>query len=62
MMTLYLFLAALLAALIVAPASLAAQWLDYPTPGIPRNADGSANLNAPAPRTASSRHNSRAPL
>jgi hypothetical protein len=31
---------------------LGAQWLDYPTPGIPRTADGKPNLAAPAPRTA----------
>ena len=31
--------------------SLFAQWFDYPTPGIPRNADGSPDLDAPAPRT-----------
>src|SRR5271156_3668405 len=30
----------------------AAQWLGYPTPGIPRTADGKPNLAAPAPRTA----------
>jgi hypothetical protein len=30
----------------------AAQWIDYPTPGIPRLADGKANLSAPAPKTA----------
>jgi len=29
-----------------------AQWINYPTPGIPRLADGKANLSAPAPRTA----------
>ena len=29
-----------------------AQWLNYPTPGIPRQRDGKPNLNAPAPRTA----------
>ena len=29
----------------------AAQWLNYPTPGIPRSADGKPNLSAPAPRT-----------
>jgi hypothetical protein len=28
-----------------------AQWLDYPTPGIPRTPDGKPNLTAPAPRT-----------
>ncbi|MGB6941241.1 MAG: hypothetical protein WBE37_02440 [Bryobacteraceae bacterium] len=31
---------------------LAAQWLNYPTPGIPRTPDGKPNLAAPAPRTA----------
>ena len=30
---------------------LAAQWVHYPTPGIPRTADGKPNLAAPAPRT-----------
>lgn len=30
----------------------AAQWINYPTPGIPRTADGKPNLSAPAPRTA----------
>ena len=31
---------------------LFAQWLDYPTPGVPRTPDGKPNLSAPAPRTA----------
>ena len=31
---------------------LSAQWLHYPTPGIPRTADGKPNLSAPAPKTA----------
>jgi hypothetical protein len=31
---------------------LAAQWVHYRTPGIPRTADGKPNLTAPAPRTA----------
>lgn len=26
------------------------QWLNHPTPGIPRTADGKPNLTAPAPR------------
>jgi len=30
---------------------LAAQWVNYPTPGIPRTANGAPNLTAPAPRT-----------
>jgi hypothetical protein len=41
--------AALLCASFV-PAS--AQWLHYPTPGIPRTPDGKPNLSAPAPKTA----------
>lgn len=31
---------------------LSAQWLNHPTPGIPRTADGKPNLTAPTPRTA----------
>jgi hypothetical protein len=30
---------------------LSAQWLQYPTPGVPRLPDGSPNLQAPTPRT-----------
>src|SRR5690606_18763716 len=30
---------------------LGAQWIDYPTAGVPRKADGSPDLEAPAPRT-----------
>ena len=30
--------------------TLSAQWLTYPTPGVPRTADGKPNLSAPAPR------------
>ena len=42
-----------IAALVVLTAACAAaQWIVYPTPGIPRTADGKANMNAPAPRTA----------
>ena len=40
-----------LAALLLLPVSLGAQWLDWRTPGIPRTADGRVNLAAPAPRT-----------
>ena len=36
--------------LIAAPAFT--QWLNYPTPGIPRLPNGQPNLAAPAPRTA----------
>jgi len=41
------------AALIVAaPGALLAQWIDYPTAGVPRTPDGKPDLAAPAPRTA----------
>ena len=33
----------------------AAEWLKHPTAGIPRTADGQADLKAPAPRTADGR-------
>src|SRR5437870_4927399 len=39
-----------LALLLSAP--LAAQWLNYQTPGIPRTPDGKPDLSAPVPRTA----------
>jgi hypothetical protein len=39
------------AALWLLPVVLCAQWLDVPTPGIPRTADGKPNLTAPAPQT-----------
>ena len=29
-----------------------AQWLNFPTPGVPRTPDGKPNLSAPAPKTA----------
>jgi hypothetical protein len=37
--------------LVVVGIPAAAQWLDHPTPGIPRLPNGKADLNAPAPRT-----------
>ena len=44
--------ASLIAVLTVAlSAPLAAQWLNHPTPDIPRTPDGKPNLAAPAPRT-----------
>jgi len=42
---------AIAAVLLLLPASLCAQWLDFRTPGIPRTADGKPNLTAAAPRT-----------
>ena len=41
-------LAPLFAVAVLAPA----QWLDYPTAGVPKTSDGKPNLKAPAPRTA----------
>ena len=40
------------AVLLLLSATLHAQWIKYPTPGIPRLPDGMPNLSAPAPRTA----------
>ena len=42
----------LLPFLVLLGAIVQAQWIHYPTPGIPRSADGKANVSAPAPRTA----------
>ncbi len=39
-------------AVISAPAAGFGQWIHYPTDGVPRKADGSPNLTAPAPRLA----------
>ena len=38
--------------LVLSATSAGAQWLDHPTAGLPRKADGKPNLSAPAPRTA----------
>ena len=40
-----------IAVLCVFVGSAFAQWLGYPTPGIPRTKDGKPNLTAPAPKT-----------
>ena len=45
-------LAAASAVLALGVAPAAAQWINHPTPGIPRTKDGKPNLAAPAPRTA----------
>jgi hypothetical protein len=37
-------------ALLLASVPLAAQWLHYPTPGMPRTPEGKPNLSAPAPK------------
>src|SRR5208282_3100336 len=36
-------------------ASLPAQWLNYPSRGLPKKADGSPNMDAPAPKLADGR-------
>ena len=43
------------AAVLAMSATVSAQWLTYPTRGVPRTADGKPNLLAPAPRTADGR-------
>jgi hypothetical protein len=45
-----ILIAAVMAAT-AATVSVSAQWLDYPTAGIPRKADGTPDLSAPVPRT-----------
>ncbi len=40
------------AALALFPLALLAQWPGYPTPGVPRDADGKVKMDAPTPRTA----------
>src|SRR5207237_930156 len=42
----------IIAAFLLFPVGLFGQWLDFPTPGIPRTVEGKPNLKAPAPRTA----------
>src|SRR5215831_10746784 len=37
------------------PGISSAQWLDYPTPGVPRTSDGKLDVAAPTPRTADGR-------
>lgn len=41
------------AALCLTTVTASAQWLKYPTQGVPKTSDGHPNLEAPAPRTAS---------
>lgn len=44
--------AAFLVAALAFPFLLTAQWPDYPSPNVPKTADGKPNLNGPAPKTA----------
>ena len=41
-----------LVTIVLAPVLISAQWIKYRTDGLPRNADGSFNRNAPTPRLA----------
>ena len=45
------FVTGVAAALCAGSVTLSAQWLKYPTAGVPRMPDGKPNLTAPAPRT-----------
>src|SRR5262245_64539672 len=40
---------------IVVATPLAAQWVRYPSAGVPRKADGNVDMSAPAPRMADSK-------
>lgn len=40
---------------VLSPSTGSAQWLNHPTPGVPRLGDGKPNLSAPAPRTTDGR-------
>ena len=44
-------LALLMVGLGFSTSPIAAQWLNYPTPNVPRTPDGHPNLSAPTPRT-----------
>ncbi len=48
-------LAIVVTAIALCATTISAQWLRYPTPGIPRTRDGKPNLSARAPRTADGR-------
>ena len=47
-----MWLSAPLTLLLLSTPQLPAQWLNYPTAGVPRSGDGKPNLSAPAPKTA----------
>ena len=51
-MTWVLRIAGIVAVLVAAMPSVRAQWPSYPTPGVPRAADGKPILDGPAPRNA----------
>jgi hypothetical protein len=49
------FFTAAVSAVLLWPAPASAQWLKYPTAGVPMTADGKPNLAAPAPRMSDGR-------
>src|SRR4030095_3189453 len=50
-MTRWLSAGCVIAVCVALGPSLGAQWPSYPTPGVPRTADGKPILDAPTPRT-----------
>ena len=48
-------MAAVAAIALAASISLSAQWINYPSSGVPKKADGTPNLDAPTPRTGDGR-------
>ncbi len=52
MRTCYISIIWIMGIALSAPGFVAAQWLNQPTPGIPRTTDGKPNLSAPGPRAA----------
>ena len=59
MVTLGLRIVGVIAILVAVSSTLGAQWPSYPTPDVPRAADGKPVLDGPAPRTADGRPNLR---
>ena len=51
MQTIHKTIVGVIAIIVAVSVTVAAQWPSYPTPGVPRTADGKPNLEAPTPRT-----------
>ena len=51
MRTRWRLLCAAMVTCLAVPGTGVAQWLEYPTRGVPRTADGKPDLSAPTPRT-----------
>jgi hypothetical protein len=50
-MKLFLVSVLIAASFAFSPSAVEGQWLDYPTPNVPKTPDGKPNLSAPTPRT-----------